>query len=76
MAGCQAVPVALVSFLSALAGHTVVFSLSLASVKPYSCSSSQCSPKPWGKCTFFRFSSESYGKAEISCVVGQKLLFL
>lgn len=33
MAGCQAVPVALVSFLSGLAGHTVVFCLLLAFVK-------------------------------------------
>lgn len=39
MADCQAVPAALLIFLSALAGHTVVFWLSLASAKSCSFSS-------------------------------------
>lgn len=56
MADCQAVPTALVSFLSGLAGHTVVFCLSLASVKLLLLQPFAVLPHTLGVTYLFRFS--------------------
>lgn len=71
MAGCRAVPLAFAIFLSGLAGHAVVFRLSLASVKPNSPSSSQSTPQLEEMCFLQDFLPRA--KAETTC--GQKSLF-